>query len=107
MQPQSNELMNDAKWDEIRTVMYEYPTSIKWRTKDIESGYISNWDTEWFYHFKNAGYKTIEWLEIEVNNEKIKDDLIKILKEIHVPGEVLQNSIIIYGYKNNEAVSYI
>lgn len=107
MQPQSNGLMNDTKWDEIRTAMYEYPASIKWRTKDIESGYISNWDKEWFYHLKNAGYKTIEWLEIEVDNEKIKDDFIKILEEIHVPGEVLQNSIIIYGYKNNEAVSYI
>ncbi|MHC1681586.1 MAG: DUF6678 family protein [Clostridiaceae bacterium] len=100
------ELMNNTKWEEIRLAMCNYPNEIQWRTKDIENGYISNWDSEWFYHFKAGGYKTIEWLEIRVNNI-IKNDIVNILRKIHVVGDVLNNSIKVYGYKKNGFIDYL
>ncbi|SMQ80660.1 hypothetical protein SAMN05444673_3969 [Bacillus sp. OV166] len=92
-------LMNCTKWDEIWQTMSDFPEKNLWRTKDIEKGYISLWDGEWFHHFKLDGdYKTIEWLEISFDNEEIKNQLLKILQEIRVPGEILSNSIKVYGY---------
>lgn len=48
---QYQQVMNDTKWEEIRLSMYDYPNSNnQWRTKDIETRFISTWDGEWFYH---------------------------------------------------------
>ncbi|KIV73480.1 hypothetical protein SZ39_2005 [Bacillus mycoides] len=100
-------LMNNTKWNEIRLAMYNYPLPIQWRTKDIKNSYICDWDSEWYYHFSIDNYKTIEWLEIKTENEEIKKDIIDLLKKIHVPGEILSNSVKIYGYKKNNSINYI
>ncbi|WP_081394083.1 DUF6678 family protein [Paenibacillus odorifer] len=107
----SNELkplMNNTKWEEIRQAMLNYAFPTKCRIKDIDTGYISLWDGDWYYHFSDGGYKFIEWLEIHAEDDSINADLIQILKKIHVPGEVTTDSIIIYGYnKTNEFIDYI
>ncbi|MCM3360304.1 DUF6678 family protein [Psychrobacillus sp. MER TA 171] len=105
-------LMNDTKWEEIWLAMIDIPELIYWRQRDIETNYTCDWDAEWFHHFKTNGdkdsYKTIEWLEIKFENEEIKNKLLKILKEIHVPGEVLGNTIKVYGYiKEGTFMDYI
>nr|CAP48563.1 putative integron gene cassette protein [uncultured bacterium] len=102
-------LMNDTKWDELRIAMYEYPQTLMWRTKDIENGYISEWDAEWYYHFRPSlnSYKTIEWVEILIDDEQTKQEIIKILKKIHVPGEVEETIIRVYGYAKDKYVDYI
>lgn len=102
-----NRLMNNTKWEEIRLAMYNYPSTAQWRVKSIDSTYISNWDGDWFYHFKLGGYESIEWLEIEANNDEIKNGIINILRKIHVPGEILNNSIKVYGYNKGEFIYYI
>jgi hypothetical protein len=78
-----------------------------WRTKEIESEYISEWDREWYYHFRAGGHKNIEWVEILVENEEIKQQVIKVLKPIHVPGEIEEEIIRVYGYAKDKAVDYI
>ncbi|MBP2644397.1 MAG: hypothetical protein H6Q67_2284 [Firmicutes bacterium] len=98
--------MNTKKWGEIRLAMYQYPLPIMWRTKDLLSGHVSDWDAEWYYHFKCGGYESIEWLEIDASNKEIKNAVIKILQKIHVPGIVMENSIFILGYCNS-AVDYV
>ncbi|WP_353616201.1 DUF6678 family protein [Bacillus sp. AFS053548] len=45
-----------------------------------------------------GGYKCIEWLEIKAENEEIRNEVLEILKSIHVPGEVLDGVIRVYGY---------
>ncbi len=100
-------LMNNTKWEEIRMAMYDYPHTVRWRTKCVDNGYISNWDAEWYYHFQLGGYTSIEWLEIKVENSHMKSEIVNILKNIHVPGEVLENSIKVFGYKSNGFVDYI
>lgn len=102
-----NSLMNNTKWEEIRGAMCEYPLTIFWRVRNIDNGYLSNWDAEWFYHFRLGGYDTIEWLEIKVENEEIKNEIINILRKIHVPGEVLKDSIKVYGYSKGGFIDYI
>ncbi|MEH7309221.1 DUF6678 family protein [Neobacillus drentensis] len=99
---QYQEVMNNTKWEEIREAMLDSPNVHQWRTKDIETGYICPWDGEWFYHFKIEGvvdsYKTIEWLEITAETEKMRKEVLEILQNIHVAGEVLDNAIRVYGY---------
>ena len=105
-------LMNDTKWEEIWLAMIDIPELIYWRQKDMETSYTCDWDAEWFHHFKTDGdkgsYIVIEWLEIKFENEEMKKKLLKILKEIHVPGEVLENTIKVYGYiKEGTFMDYI
>jgi Family of unknown function (DUF6678) len=105
---QYQQVMNDTKWEEIRLLMYDYPNNNQWRTKDIETGFICNWDGEWFYHFMIDGYKHIEWLEIKVKTEEIRKDILDILKSIHVPGEIFDKVIRVYGYVElGKSVDYI
>ena len=100
-------LMNNTKWNEIRIKMYEYNRNTKWRTIDLNTGHISEWDSEWFYHFSVGGFKTIEYLEIHIENDEMKNEIVEILKKIHVPGEINNTSIFIYGYKENGEINYI
>jgi len=41
---------------------------------------FKHWDAEWFYHFAEGSFDTIEWLEINVDNEIMKQDVITLLK---------------------------
>jgi hypothetical protein len=99
--------MNDTKWEEIRLAMNDYPKGTQWRIKNVDSGYVCNWDGDWYYHFRIGGYNTIEWLEIKFNNEEMKNDIINILRKVHVAGEILDNSIKVYGYIKDKFVDYI
>ena len=111
-EPEYRHVMNHTKWEEIRRAMLDFPKQNMWRTKDVETGYMSDWDGDWFYHFKINGdktsFKTIEWLEIKCENEEIKKELVNVLQEIHVPGEILSGSIKIYGHvKTGTYIDYI
>lgn len=76
--------------------MYDSPVSTSWRVKNIDNGYISNWDGDWFYHFRLGGYNTIEWLEIKVNSEESINQIVDILRKIHIAGKVLKDSIMVF-----------
>ena len=56
-------LLNNTKWDEIRLAMHEFEFPPRWRTRDVETGFVSEWDREWFHHFYGE-YSSIEYLEI-------------------------------------------
>lgn len=102
-----NGLMNNTKWKEIRIAMDNYSGTVLWRIKNIDNGLLTNWDSEWVNHFQLREYNKIEWLEIKVNSEEMKNDIIHILRKIHVPGEVLDDSIKIYGYTKDGFIDYI
>lgn len=100
-------VMNNTKWEEIRTVMNDCSINALWRTKDIKTSYISDWDGDWFYHFKN-NYKNIEWLEMKVKSLEETNQLISILRTINIPGQAKGNVIKVYGYvQNNNSVDYL
>jgi hypothetical protein len=102
-------LMNDTKWDELRRAMYGLDKlAPRWRTSDVESGYVSEWDRDWFYHFRDGGYKCIRWVEIAVDTDEQRDTILRELVRIHVPGERTESGYRIVGYAEiGQAVAYI
>ncbi|NVB84594.1 MAG: hypothetical protein HOV81_39835 [Kofleriaceae bacterium] len=79
--------MNDTKWEELRLAMYRIePLPPAWRTRCVENGYVSPWDREWFYHFRDGGYGSIEWVEIKPDSAE------------HLPGLKTDNGFRILGY---------
>ncbi len=93
------DLMNDTKWEEIRLAMYGLgELHPKWRTRDRETGFVSPWDGEWFYHFRTGGYSTIEWLEIATVSETQRAAVLDALRAIHVPGQKIGDTFRVYGY---------
>ncbi|PEB61268.1 hypothetical protein COM86_25130 [Priestia megaterium] len=100
-------VMNDTKWEEIRNAMNDCSINTIWRTQDVKTKYISDWDGDWFYHFKDS-YKNIEWLEIKVENLEEKNQVINTLRKINVPGEAKDDVIKVYGYvQNNNFIDYL
>lgn len=101
--------MNDTKWDELRRAMYELADlAPHWRTRDVANGHVSDWDREWFHHFRNGGYKFIHWVEIAVDTDQQRAAALAELVRIHVPGEQTESGYRVFGYvKTGEAVDYI
>lgn len=92
-------LMNDTKWDELRLAMHELgPLSPKWRTLDVENGNLSDWDGDWFYHFRNGGYKFVEWVEIAIESAEQRHAVLTKLTKIHIPGQYTDAGFRVLGY---------
>ncbi len=101
-------LMNNTKWDELRVAMYELEPSPKWRTRDIETGYVCNWDGEWYYHFRNGGYECIHWVELLIESAEQREQVLVELSRIHVPGFEKNGNIFVVGYsETGQAIDYI
>ena len=102
-------LMNDTKWEELRLAMYALGTPRpRWRIRNIGSGYVCNWDTEWLYHFRVGGYRGTEWVEIAFSSPTQRDAVLSALAKVHVPGEVFDDFVRVYGYAApGVALSYI
>ena len=93
-------VLNNTKWDEIRLAMYGLgPLSPKWRTRDRETGYVSEWDGEWFYHFRAGGYESIEWVDIRIDSPAQEEAVRSELKKIHVPGCKTEEGFRVFGYQ--------
>jgi len=103
--------MSNSKWNELRLAMHGLGHfTPRWRTRDIETGYESDWDRDWFYHFQGPrdSFRNIEWLEIAVDTEDQRTAILDALANVHVPGEVTGVGIRIFGYiPEGIAVSYL
>jgi hypothetical protein len=100
-------VMNNTKWDELRLAMYDIQPAPSWRTKCWENGFISHWDGEWYYHFRDGGYETVEWVEIRVESKDHKDTVLAALAKVHVPTEEIENGFRVYGYiHQGQAIQY-
>jgi hypothetical protein len=92
-------IMNNTKWDELRLAMDNLGgMRPRLRTKDVENGYTSNWDREWFHHFRIGGYKTIEWVEVFFDSDIQRTNVTEILELLHIPVEITDKCFRIYGY---------
>lgn len=103
--------MNNTKWNEIFIAFYDIECSdspskplIPWMTQTTR-GFVYGPENTWT-HFGSepADYKDIEWLKIILTPAN-RDVVLQTLKEIHVPGEVLEDEVIVYGYRHD--VDYI
>ena len=93
-------VMNNTKWHELGFAMFSLgDLRPKWRTKDVESGFIGEWDGKWFDRFyMSQGYAYIEWLEIEVASTEQDAAVGNTLKALHVPGEKTEHGYRVFGY---------
>ena len=105
--------MNKTKWREINAAFLgmefsdlpeENSVVIPWMTCTTD-GFIYGWDETWthFWGADDTG-KEIEWLKIKLTPENRKV-VLAILKRIHVPGEVAENEVTVYGYRTD--VDYV
>jgi hypothetical protein len=102
-------LMNDTKWDELRLAMHGLHTlKPRWRTRDVETDYLSEWDRDWFCHFRIGGYASIQWVEIAVETDEQRAAVLAELIRINVPGEAIASGYRVVGYAApGYAVDYI
>jgi len=102
-------VMNNTKWEELRLAMYSLgDLHPKWRTKDVETGFIPEWDGEWFHHFRTGGYESIEWVEIKVTSADQDKAVLAALRSIHVPGERTKHGYRVFGYTEpGKSVGYL
>ena len=99
--------MNDTKWEELRVAMYELEQSPKWRTCDVETGLVSDWDGEWFSHFRADGYKTIRWVELLIESDQQHKEVLSELARIHVPGFEKGGNFFVVGYaESSQMIDY-
>ncbi|MCR5806908.1 MAG: hypothetical protein K6G68_07735 [Oscillospiraceae bacterium] len=100
--------MNNTKWNEIYRSFFDNELRggmVRWRTKDIETGYVTGWDATWT-HFACAnadgktGWDKIEYLQIQLTPENT-DYVLDVLRHIHVPGDVSDNIVTVYGYRTD------
>lgn len=101
--------MNNTKWDELRLAMYGLGVmSPAWRTRDRTSGYVSEWDGEWYYHFRGGGYECIEWVEIATLNSDQHEAVRTALRDVHVPGEEMSTGFRVYGFaESGQVLEYL
>lgn len=90
--------MNDTKWDEVRLGMYGLgEPSPRFRVRNLQSGYVSDWDGEWFHHFHER-YAEDEWVEIAAASPAQRDAILGVLRSIHVPGVATDAGFRVFGY---------
>ena len=91
--------MNNTKWEELRLAMLNARGhSPRWRTRDVETGYLSPWGGDWLHHFRQGGYSNIEWVEIAAQDAEQLATIQAALARIHVPGERTEFGFRVYGY---------
>ncbi len=104
--------MNNTKWIEIwESFYYNIECSndenirnirILWETKNRD-GYTYH-DSTWTHFSLDGDLKNIEWLKIYFNSQN-KEIVLDVLRKVHVPGEVFEDCVYIYGYRTD--VDYI
>ncbi len=106
--PKMFSVMNATKWNEIRAAMLGLcDLQPRWRNR-TETGYVSRWDGDWYYHFLDGGWKDIVWVEIKTVNDEQKRRVLAELKKIHAPGHETKYGFKVYGYiKEGQSVDYI
>ncbi len=102
--------MNNTMWNEIFKAFYRNECDgniplVRWRTKDLGTGFIGKWDGTWT-HFgcEPRNWEYIDYLQIELT-EQNREFVLQEIKRIHVPGTISKGTVTIYGYRQD--VDYI
>jgi hypothetical protein len=90
-------VLNNTKWEELRLAMYAIEPPPRWRCMTI-TGYYSEADAGWFYHFRSGGYEDIQYVDIFTDSQTNRERIRSALKAIHLPGEETDDGFRVYGY---------
>ena len=101
------QVMNNMKWDELRLEMHALAPPPTWSILST-SGYRSQPDREWFYHFKVGGYQDILLVDIDVETPAQREIIRSALQKVHVPGEETPGGFRVFGYlQHGQAADFI
>jgi hypothetical protein len=102
-------VMNNTRWRKLRVAMLGLrPFSPFYRITNVENGYLTEWDGEWFYHFNLTDYALIEWLDLRPRDPSLRGALHQALKRLHLPGEDTPYGFRIFGYgRSGRPLDYI
>lgn len=97
---------NHTKWMELRTRALDVETENRpeFRSKYIPNGHISNWDCEWFYHFRDGGFEGLEWIELRGRILQHKPFQNQI-EEIGFVGRKERSTLQLFGYLRREELA--
>ncbi len=99
--------MNDTKWEELRLAMHSLDPIPRWSTLSTR-GYQSPSDREWFYHFREGGYRDILHVDIFADSPEHRRAIHSELKRIRLPGEETPDGFRIFGYlPDGQAVGFL
>ena len=101
---------NKTKWLKLRDFVLTLDVRPRFRSKILETGYVSKWDGEWYYHLigesaiNEGNFKEIEWFELA--GSALEDHtIIERISSIGFCGEFVDGNLRLYGYiKNGEFV---
>lgn len=103
--------MNNTKWNEIFKEFYygiECSLSpvlcsvrIPWTTKTI-NGFLYSDSTWTHFGSDSEEFKEIEWLRIDLTPQN-REIVLNVLRKVHVPGEVFDDCVYVYGYRTDVA----
>jgi hypothetical protein len=89
--------MNDTKWRELCYVFSSFETKPRWRARDLLTGFLSEWDHDWFHHV-GPDYCSIEWLEIDSTGCD-RESVRAVLRGVGAPYEGSEPFFRVIGYK--------
>jgi hypothetical protein len=89
--------MNDTKWREVCDGFRQWPRPPRFRVHDLlaADGYVSEWDSEWYYH--PLPYVSIQWLEVELRGEQVSAAL-ELCKRAGAAVERTPSGLRIWGW---------
>ncbi len=109
-------VLNYTKWNELRLAMYDLPFSISFRQKILGTKWVSEWDGEWYYHFRWGVHITekdgnrfvmvhdqtrklidIEWAELHYDPAN-QAAVIAALAKLSIPYELSENGLKVFGH---------
>jgi hypothetical protein len=92
---------NNTKWEELRAAMLELPAGHRpqFRSETLE-GHQSEFDGEWFYHFREGGYADIRYFDLRSPNEECDDHVSAAIQRVGLHAERVAPLIWrVFGYK--------
>lgn len=97
---------NNSRWQQLRVVMLQLDglERPEFRSRCVTNGYVSEWDSEWCYHFSDGGYKDIEWFELR-GGSLLEPQVFADVVSIQFAGHLYENTLRLYGYLRNGVVA--
>jgi hypothetical protein len=102
-------VMNDTKWEELRRLMFDLrPRHPQFQIKDKDRIEPRPWDGEWYYHFRDQGYDSIEYVDLRTPDPAQREQVRDCLRQVHVPGHETADGFRILGWiTEGQSVGYI
>ncbi|NMR26884.1 hypothetical protein HH219_15335 [Pseudoalteromonas sp. NEC-BIFX-2020_015] len=82
---------NNTKWNKLISEVRELTYHPQYRTK-VVNGYISHWDSEWYYHLPFP-MLSVEWIDIELTKP-----VLNLVSNMGFEFEVKDSTIRVWGY---------